>query len=54
MASDDDGRRRWDVVPLLVLAFLVLLMLAGWWLYPKLQHFLSEQDCIATGRTNCS
>ncbi len=25
----------------------------GWWLYPKLQRYMSEQDCIATGRTNC-
>ncbi len=51
--AQDDETRRWDLVPMLVLVGLVLLMLLGWWLYPKLQHYLSEQDCIATGRTNC-
>jgi hypothetical protein len=51
--ADEDGGRQWDVLPVLVLVGLLLLMLFGWWLYPKLQHYLSQQDCIATGRTNC-
>ncbi len=51
--ADDDKARRWDVVPALVLVGLVALMLLGWWLYPKLQSYMAEQDCIATGRTNC-
>jgi len=50
---DDENPRRWDVLPVAVLVGLVLLMLLGWWLYPKLQHYMAEQDCIATGRTNC-
>jgi hypothetical protein len=52
VADDKDGRG-WDVVPMLVLVGLVLLMLLGWWAYPKLQRYMFEQDCIATGRTNC-
>jgi hypothetical protein len=51
--AEEDSGRRWDVLPVLVLVGLVLLMLFGWWLYPKLQHYMSQQDCIATGRTNC-
>lgn len=52
MAEEKDTQR-WDVLPVVVLVALVLLMLLGWWLYPKLQHYMSQQDCIATGRTNC-
>jgi hypothetical protein len=51
--ADDENTRRWDVLPMLVLAGVVALMLLGWWLYPKLQRYMTEQDCIATGRTNC-
>jgi hypothetical protein len=51
--ADDDDRRGFDVVPALVLIGLVLLGVLGWWIYPKLQSYMAEQDCIATGRTNC-
>ncbi len=51
--ADEGNARRFDVLPVLVLVGVVLLMLLGWWLYPKLQHYMSQQDCIATGRTNC-
>ncbi len=53
MADEDETRRGVDLLPILVLAGVVLLGLLGWWLYPKLQAYLSVQDCIATGRTNC-
>ena len=52
--ADDENRQRWDKTPVLVLAGLAMLLLLGWWLYPRLQHLVSSQDCIATGRTNCS
>ncbi len=51
--ADEDKARGWDVLPMLVLVGVVAVMLLGWWLYPKLQRYMSEQDCIATGRTNC-
>ncbi len=51
--AEEKDTQRWDVLPVVVLVALVLLMLLGWWLYPKLQHYMSQQDCIATGRTNC-
>lgn len=51
--AEEDNPRRWDLLPVLVLAAVVAAMLLGVWLYPKLQHYLSQQDCIATGRTNC-
>jgi hypothetical protein len=52
--ADEREPRRWDVVPVLVLAAIVGLMVLGWLAYPALQRALSTQDCIATGRTNCS
>jgi hypothetical protein len=51
--ADDDNTGRWDVLPVLVLVGVLAVALLGWWLYPKLQHYMAEQDCIATGRTNC-
>jgi hypothetical protein len=53
MTKQESDRGRWDVLPVLVLAGLVALFVAGWFLYPTFQRFLSAQDCIATGRTNC-
>jgi hypothetical protein len=39
--------------PVIVLAVIVLLGLAGWLLFPVFQGFMARQDCVATGRTNC-
>ncbi|MBV9782750.1 MAG: hypothetical protein JO264_02925 [Acidisphaera sp.] len=44
---------RWDIIPLLVLAGLILAGLAGWWLFPTFYRYISNQDCIASGRTDC-
>jgi hypothetical protein len=41
-------------VPIITLAAIVLLILAGWWLFPRVQAALSFQDCVATGRANCA
>jgi hypothetical protein len=51
--ADEEKAHRFDLLPVIVLVWLVILMLLGWWVYPKLQHYMAEQDCIATGRTNC-
>jgi hypothetical protein len=62
--ADDDERdtaapgpmvrhERPDLLPIIVLALIVVLCLAGWWLFPALQGFISRQDCISTGRTDC-
>ncbi len=42
-----------DLVPLLALFGVVLLLLAGWWLFPRLQRVVAREDCIAAGYTNC-
>jgi hypothetical protein len=51
--ADEKDTRGFDVLPVLVLVGIVGLMLLGWWLYPKVQRYMAQQDCIATGRTNC-
>lgn len=45
--------RQLDLVPVLTLIALVLLGLAGWWLFPWLHHVIFMQDCIASGHNNC-
>ena len=53
MADGRDPRQRRDLVPLLVLAAILLVVLAGWWLFPLAQRAISDQDCIASGHDNC-
>ncbi len=40
-------------LPALTLLLLVLLLVGGWLLFPRMQAYMVEQDCIASGRTNC-
>ena len=50
---DENGGRGWDALPLIALAVIVMLLVAGYWLFPALQDWLAGKDCIASGRTNC-
>jgi hypothetical protein len=36
-----------------VFALLLALLIAGVWVFPRVYAFMSQQDCIASGRTNC-
>ncbi|MBV9656206.1 MAG: hypothetical protein JOZ42_16755 [Acetobacteraceae bacterium] len=42
-----------DYVGISVLIVAVLLFAAAYWLFPYVQHWVSNQDCIASGRVNC-
>jgi len=53
MPDGRERRQRRDLLAPLVLAALLLLALAGWLLFPTLQHAVSYQDCIASGHNNC-
>lgn len=46
-------RRPPDLLPLLTLLAIVLVLLAGWWLFPRFQRMVSYQDCVASGHVNC-
>ena len=52
-ADEQHRRRPRDVLPVLVLAAILLLALIGWWIFPLVQHAISQQDCIASGHDNC-
>jgi hypothetical protein len=52
--TDDNSGRGWDPVALLALAAVLVLLLAGWWLFPHVQQWLGNLDCVASGRTNCT
>jgi hypothetical protein len=42
-----------NLLPALTLIVLLLLLLGGWFLFPRVQAYMTQQDCIASGRTNC-
>ncbi len=48
------GRGRFDVIGIVMLIVLVVLALAGWWAFPRMQAYIAFQDCVATGRANCA
>ena len=48
-----DQKTRFDLLPWLVLAGIALAGLLAWWLFPLVQSFIANQDCVALGRTNC-
>jgi hypothetical protein len=52
--SEDRRRGPFDSVGIVTLIVLVLLGLAGWWTFPRVQAYIAFQDCVATGRANCS
>lgn len=45
------SRQKPDLVPVLTLGGLVLVILAGWLLFPKVAAWMSVQDCLASFRT---
>jgi hypothetical protein len=53
MPSPEPDLRASRYLPAITLILLVLLLVGGWLLFPKLQAYMAEQDCIASGRTNC-
>lgn len=53
MPEEKEGRPV-DVTAIIVLIVVVLLLLAAWWLFPLAQQWISNTDCVASGRSNCS
>ena len=43
-----------SLMPFVVLALILVLIYAGVMLFPLVQRYVAQQDCIATGRTDCS
>jgi hypothetical protein len=49
----DDYRHR-TLVNLAAFAFLILLVAAGYWLADTMASMRKDQDCVLSGRRNCS
>jgi multidrug resistance efflux pump len=47
------ARRQFDIVPMAVLVAILVVGLAAWWAFPRVQRALSNQDCVASGHVNC-
>ena len=45
---------RFDLVPVLILAGVIVVAVVAWFVFPAIEGWLSYQDCVATGRTNCA
>jgi hypothetical protein len=43
-----------DWLPVLVLVAAVAVAVTGWFLFPRLQRYITNQDCVAAGRTDCA
>jgi hypothetical protein len=51
---DPSPRRRQDLLPMIGLAVVLAVLVAGYLLFPWLHRAMSYQDCIASGRiTGC-
>ena len=53
MTNNPTPRRPRDLLPLIVLAVILIVVLAGWLVFPTIQRTISNQDCIASGHVNC-
>ena len=51
--QDEPPRRRFDYLPVVMLALLVAVMLGGLWAFPHVQAYIRHEDCVAVGRTDC-
>lgn len=42
-----------DLLSVLLLVVLIAALAGGYWLFPRFQNYMNNQDCVAAGRTNC-
>lgn len=41
------------MIPLVVLAMVVIALYVGFLVFPTIKQMINQQDCIASGRTDC-
>lgn len=49
----DDQPPSSNVPSTIAFVLLVAALIAGVWLFPRIYAYMSQQDCIASGRINC-
>ena len=42
-----------NIFAIIVLVVVVVIIVGGWPAFPEINHFMQNQDCIASGHTNC-
>ncbi len=50
---DDENDQHSNFLAGVAFAAVLALLVAGVWLFPRVYAFMTQQDCIASGRTNC-
>ena len=45
--------RRPDYLPWIVIGAVLILLAVGYTTFPAFQHYISHEDCIGHGATNC-
>jgi hypothetical protein len=50
---DDNPNSRTQILPLVTFVLLLVALVLGVWVFPKVYAYMAQQDCIASGRTNC-
>jgi hypothetical protein len=50
---DDERPPPSNLFATLAFVALVAALVAGVWLFPRVYAYMTQQDCIASGRTNC-
>ena len=51
--SDEPPPRNASLLPTIAFVLLVVALAGGVWVFPRIYAFMSQQDCIASGRMNC-
>lgn len=51
--SDEQDRQNSNFLAGVAFALLLAALVAGIWVFPRIYSYMTQQDCIASGRTNC-
>jgi hypothetical protein len=50
---DDQNQQNSSFLPGLAFVLLLAALVIGVWAFPRVYTYISQQDCVASGRTNC-
>jgi hypothetical protein len=51
--ADDQTEQNSNFLAGVALAVVLAVIVGGVWAFPRIYAFMSQQDCIGSGRTNC-
>ena len=50
---DDEQKANSNLLATVAFVLLLAALVVGVWAFPRVYAYISEQDCIASGHTNC-